>query len=100
MPSLRKLHISLIYAGQLRGFFVDKYLPVDEEVGQVIELIYAGIPPWVQEVYFANESGVPFADAKTHWVEGCESKIEELEREEGLPEEEWWGWPDMGVHKR
>lgn len=89
MLSLRKLHISLIYAGQLREFFVDASLPVDEEVGQVLELIYAGIPSWVQEVYFANESGVLFADAKTHWVEGCESKIEGLEKEEGLPEEEW-----------
>lgn len=47
MLSLRNLHISLIYAGQLRGFFVDASLPVDEEVGQVLELIYAGIPSWV-----------------------------------------------------
>ncbi|KAK3203070.1 hypothetical protein GRF29_112g146338 [Pseudopithomyces chartarum] len=47
MLSLRNLHISLIYAGQLRGFFVDASLPVNEEVGQVLELIYAGIPSWV-----------------------------------------------------
>ncbi|KAF1974918.1 hypothetical protein BU23DRAFT_598191 [Bimuria novae-zelandiae CBS 107.79] len=51
-------------------FFVDENLPVDPEITETLETVFAAIPPWVKKVFCIGKIYIPFCHPYFHYTEG------------------------------